>query len=698
MSGRLYDALFAPRTVALVGASDVRGKPAARPLEFLRRHGWAGDVYPVNPTRTSVLGEPAWPSLRALPAVPDHALVLTPADAAVAAVRECAELGVAVATVVADGFLASTADGARRRAELREIIDGSALRLLGPSSLGVANPVRALALTGNAAFAETSLPAGDVFVASQSGSALGALLSRGAEMGLGFAAMVSTGNEFDLSLGEICRAAVDDPQVSSFALFLENLSGADELAAFARAAAEQGKPVIAYKLGRSEDGARLSALHTGALAGDDAVADAFFRANGIARVTTFDALLEAQLLARRVPPRRSAAPARVAVVSTTGGGGAMAVDCLAAAGVAVTPPGAATVARLEALGVHAGGGALVDLTLAGTKYDTIKAALDVLLAAPEFDAVVAVPGSSARFTPEVSVAPIIDCADASTPLAVFVVPSAPDALRLLRQKAVPAFRTPEACGDAFAAVFGRRELGLAGPVTTVAPHALVTALDEDESYAVLARAGIPSARRAVVSVADLPGELPVPAPVVVKVLSSELAHKSDVGGVVLGIRDAGELEDAARRIVDGVAAARPGFVVERLLVQQQASGVAEALIGFRRDPDVGPVVLLAAGGVLAELYRDRSVRLAPVTLEQAREMVAEVRGLRPAAGYRGAPKGDLEALAAAVVAMSRLALATDPVVVEAEANPVLVRPAGEGVLAVDAVCVVGETVVETVAR
>jgi acyl-CoA synthetase (NDP forming) len=687
VTGGLYDALFAPRSVALVGASDVRGKPTSRPLEFLRRHGWSGEVYPVNPTRSTVLGEHAWSSLRDLPTVPDHALVLTPAEAAVAAVRECAELGVPVATVVADGFLAGTPDGARRRAELREILAGSSLRLLGPSSLGVANPVRALALTGNAAFAEPTLPAGDVFVASQSGSALGALLSRGAEMGLGFAAMVSTGNEFDLSLGEICRAAVDDPQVTSFALFLENLSRADDLAAFARAAAEQGKPVVAYKLGRSDDGARLSVLHTGALAGDDAVAEAFFRAHGIARVTTFDALLEAQLLARRVPPRSSAARPRVVVVSTTGGGGAMAVDCLAAAGLAVTAPEAVTRDQLAELGIDAAG-ALVDLTLAGTKYDTIKAALDVLLAAPEFDAVVAVPGSSARFTPEVSVAPIIDCADASTPLAVFVVPAAPDALRLLRQKAVAAFRTPEACADALAAVFARNDVTAAAKVVPLPPDAVVTTLDEDESYGLFARAGIASAERAVVAVDDLPADLPVPAPAVVKVLSSALAHKSDVGGVVLGVADAGAFHEAARRIARDVAAARPGFAVDRLLVQQQARGVAEALIGFRRDPDVGPVVVLATGGLLAEVYRDRSVRLAPVGLEQAREMVAEVRGLRVAGGYRGAPPGDLEALAEAVVAMSQLALQSDPVVVEAEANPVLVLREGEGVLAVDAVCAV----------
>jgi acetate---CoA ligase (ADP-forming) len=687
MTSSLYDALLAPRTVALIGASDVPGKPTSRPLEFLRRHGWSGVVYPVNPMRPTVRGELAWPSLDELPRVPDHVLVLTPADAAVGAVRQCAELGVPVATVVADGFLAGTPEGDRRRAELREIVDGSPLRLLGPSSLGVANPVRAMALTGNAAFAEPALPAGDVFVASQSGSALGALLSRGAEMGLGFAAMVSTGNEFDLSLGEICVAAVDDPQVASYALFLENLSRADDLAAFARAAADRGKPVVAYKLGRSDDGARLSVLHTGALAGDDAVAQAFFRAHGIARVTHFDALLEAQLLARRVPARRSVAPPRVAVVSTTGGGGAMAVDCLAAAGVTVTAPDSATRARLADHGIEASS-ALIDLTLAGTKYDTIKSTLDVLLAAPEFDAVVAVPGSSARFTPEVSVAPIMDCADSPTPLAVFVVPSAPDALRLLRQKAVPAFRAPESCADSIAAVFARGRPRDAASVVPVPAGAAVVSVDEDESYEVLRQVGVTSPPRVVVPVGELPDELPVAAPAVVKALSAALPHKSDVGGVVLGVEDAPGLREAAGRIARTVAAARPDFAIDRLLVQQQARGVAEALIGFRRDPDVGPVVVLAAGGLFAELYRDRSVRLAPVGLEEAREMVAEVRGLRVAAGYRGAPAGDLEALAQAVVAMSELALCADPVVVEAEANPVLVLGEGAGVLAVDAVCAV----------
>jgi acyl-CoA synthetase (NDP forming) len=679
-----YQALTDPRSVAVVGASGTPGKTTSRPLGYLRAHGWDGEVFPVNPTRETVLGERAWPSLVALPAVPDHVLVLTSADAAVEAVRECASLGVAVATVVADGFLASDAEGARRRGELGEILADSSLRLLGPSSLGVANLPRRMSLTGNAAFADETLPAGDIFVASQSGSALGALLSRGAEMGLGFASMVSTGNELDLSLGEICRAAVDDPQVASFALFLENLSHPADLAEFARAAAERGKPVVAYKLGRSDAGARLAVSHTGALAGDDVVADAFLRSLGIARVTMFEALLEAQHLARRVPASPVPSRPRVGVVSTTGGGGAMVVDALAVRGATIAAPAPETVQRLAELGVDADGSGLIDLTLAGTTYASIKAVLDVMVEAPGFDAVVAVPGSSARFTPEVSVAPIVECAGGSTPLAAFVVPAAPDALALLRAGGIGAFRTPEACADAITAVFTRRAVGPSVAIATPPAGVSPVPLDENDSYAVLEEMGVECAPRAVVELAGLPSVLPVPGPVAVKLIDASVAHKSDVGGVVLGVADGAELAEAAGRIRDEVGECRPGLPVDRVLVQQMVTGVAEALIGFRRDPDVGPVVVVAAGGVLTELYRDRSVRPAPVDVAEARAMIGEVTAFRAVDGYRNLPRGDLDALARAVSAVSRLALRR-PVVAEAELNPVLIRPDGDGVVAVDAV-------------
>jgi len=681
----LYDALLSPQSVAIVGASGTPGKTTARPLEFLRQHGWAGAVYPVNPARRAVLGERAWPSLASLPAVPDHVLVLTPADAAVDAIRQCAELGVPVATVVADGFLPGDPGGASRRRALREILDRSSLRLLGPGSLGAANLHTHLTLTGNAAFRDPVLPAGDIFVASQSGSAIGALLSRGAEMGLGFRSMVSTGAELDLSLGEICAASLDDPLVASYALFMENLEHAEDLRRFAEAAAERGKPVVAYKLGRSQAGAQLAVTHTGAVAGDDAVSDALLSDLGIARVNTFDALLEAQSVARQIAPSSTGQPPRVGVVSTTGGGGAMIIDSLSACGAVLGAPSAATATRLAEHGIAAGHSPLIDLTLAGANYHTIRAALETMLAAPEFDVVVAVPGSSARFDPEVSVAPIVELASGPKPLTAFVVPAAPEALRFLRANGVSAFRTPEACADAIVSVARRRHPSSRPYRDNPVPAgSRLTVLDEDESYTLLAAVGVRSAARAVVTAHDLPARLPLPPPVAVKVLSRQVPHKSDAGGVVLDVRTGAELAVAARAIEAAVTQRLPGVTCDRLLVQEMVTGLGEALVGFRRDPQAGPVVVVSAGGLLAELYEDRSVRAAPVDLAEARRMVAEVRAFALLAGYRGGRRGDLEALAQTVAAVSRLAEPSGPIVVEAEVNPLLVLPEGQGVVAVDA--------------
>ncbi len=685
-SGAWHRMILSPHSVALIGASDNPDKTSARPLRFLRDAGWSGRVYPINPTRETIAGERAWPSLEALPEVPGHAYILTGSDAAVDAARECARHGVPVVTVMADGFVDGDEGGAERRAALRRIVAEYDIRVVGPSSLGLVNVSENLPLTANAAFAEPDIPQGSVFVASHSGSVIGALVSRGKAMGVGFAGLVSTGGEVDLSLGEICRSTVDDPRVGSYALFLESLSGADDLREFARAAAERGKPVLAYKLGRSDAGARLSVSHTGALAGDDAVATALLSSLGIGRVDTFDALLEGQGLAARVPlestPNRSP---RVGVVTTTGGGGAMVVDRLGMSGARVVGPAPDTRQRLADLGIVGEHDGLVDLTLAGTRYEVMKGALDVMLTASEFDAVIAVPGSSARFHPDLAVRPIMDSVRPDRPLAAFVVPDAPDALSQLRAHGVSAFRTPEACADAVMAAFGRQRPTTAalrtGPVEGPAE-----VLDEAASYRVLDRVGVARTEFAVLPTDETaPDTLPFDGPYAVKAVSVDLPHKSDAGGVALNVAEGDELATAVADIRASVARAAPNVELDRVIVQPMVAGRAEVLIGYRHDPDAGPIVVLAAGGVLAEVQQDRAVRTAPIDLPAARDMVKEVVALRALAGYRGAPKGDLDALAHAVAALSQLAVASSgPRVLEAEANPVLVLDEGAGVLAVDA--------------
>ena len=682
-NSNLRDALFSPRSVAIVGQSDDAAKAAGRPLKFLRRIGYAGRVYAINPRRDTVLGERAWPALAALPEPPEHAYIVTPTEAAVAAVEECGALGVKVATVLADGFAEAGDEGLAREARLRETCARTGIRLVGPSSLGVVDLRTRVMLTANAAFDETDFPLGRIFAASHSGSMIGALMSRGKARGTGFAGFVSVGNEVDLSLGEICAATLDDPDIDGYMLFLETMRHADALRRFALSAAERGKPIIAYKLGRSDAARELAVSHTGALAGEDDVADQFLKSCGIARVDTLEGLIEGLPLLSRVPVAARGGRKRVGVVTTTAGGATMVVDPLASRGVTVEPASAATLAWLAAAGIEVKPARLIDLTIAGARYETMKATLDILTAAPEFDLVLAVIGSSARSQPETTVRPIIDSAGAARPLAAFIVPEAPEALAMLSRAGVPNFRTPEACADAIAAALSRQ------PPRPLPAHTATPAvssgpiLDELAAGALLDRLGIARAPSVAleVGIAEAP-PLPFAYPVAVKVLCAEIAHKTDAGGVALDVADGEALLAAIQKIAATVAERRPDARIARVLVQPMVSGLGEVLLGYRVDRDVGALIMVAAGGVLTEIARDRSLRVAPVDVATAHEMIAEVRSLTALAGYRGRPAGDLNALAHAIVALSRLA--DDASIAEAEINPLIVRPAGEGVVAVDA--------------
>src|SRR3954469_6026501 len=316
--------LLPPGSLAIGGQSNDAGKTAGRPLKYLRQAGYAGRLYPINPARDTVLGERAWPSLAALPEVPEHVYVVAPTEPSVEAVAEAGRLGVKVATLLADGFAEAGEEGATRIARLRAICAATGIRVVGPSSLGVVDLRSKAMLTANAAFDEKDLPVGRIFAASHSGSMIGALLSRGKARGIGFAGLVSVGNEVDLSLGEICELTLDDPDIDGYMLFLETMRNMEALRRFALAAATRGKPIIAYKLGRSMEARELAVSHTGALAGEDDVADAFLAACGIARVDTLDGLIEGLPLIARVPARKSGARrGAIGVLTTTGGGATM---------------------------------------------------------------------------------------------------------------------------------------------------------------------------------------------------------------------------------------------------------------------------------------------------------------------------------------------------------------------------------------
>lgn len=670
------DALLDPRRIALIGASADQARLTARPQRYLRRHGFAGELFPVNPRAAEIMGERAYASLADIPGAIDFAYILLGTDQVEAQVAACAARGIPVACVLADGFAEAGPEGAALQARVLAAAQAAGIRLLGPNSMGVINTHARTALTTNAAFEAEEIPSGRVALVSQSGSMMGALLSRGAARGLGFSHLIGTGNEADLTTGEIAELLLDRPEVDVVCLFMEAIRAPERLAAAAAKAHRLGKPIVALKLGRSPFGAELAASHTGALAGTDAAADAFFRAHGILRVTMLEALLELPpLVAGRRPPART--HRAVGVMTTTGGGGALAVDALGMRGIEAKRPDATAAAQLTAsnLPAHA---RLLDMTLAGTKPDRVMAGLAGLRAAEDTDLALCVVGSSAQFRPQDSVAGLVEAAKIpGKPVAAFLAPQAEASLRLLAEAGIAAFRTPEGAADAIAAFCAWRApraiAALPAPAVTIP-----AAPDEADARALFAALGLGS--QSVVMQQDPPPGLHYP--VAAKILSPDIAHKTEVGGVALNIPDEAALRATACAMRARVAAAAPQARITGILVQPMAKGLAEAILGFRRDPEVGPVVLLGAGGVLSELHRDVALRLAPVDEAEARAMISEVRAMVPLTGWRNLPRGDLDALAKAVVAVSRLA--TLDGVREAEINPLIVHAEGAGVTVADA--------------
>jgi len=631
----LAQALFSPRAVALVGASGDAAKTTARPQRYLKKHGYQGRVFPINPTRNEVLGQKSYARVSEVPEPVDHAYILT--GEVEQALEDCGKRGVAVASIFSGGFADAGPEGAKREAKLVARARELGVRLLGPNSMGVIDVPGRLALSVNAVLEMDALPPGTTSIVSQSGTMLGTLLSRGAARGLGFARLVSVGNEADVGVGELVDLLAADAGTRVILLFLETIRDAQRLASAVRAAHLAGKAVAAYKLGRSALGEAAALSHTGALAGTDAALDAYFRDCGIVRVDMLETLLEIPpLLAGRVPPNLGR-PGKVTVVTTTGGGAASVVDRLGMRGVELAAP-------------------IMDLTMAASGQDYGAALAKAALT--DCDAVLACVGSSAQFHPDLAVQPIVQ-GPRVKPLIAFFTPQADRSLALAAAAGIPACRTPEACADAIASFLSWR--------SARKPPALAVPADLPENpFELLAALGIPVARWAI---AEAPAFAHgIEYPVALKRLE---AHKTERGGVVLGVRDRAEFEQQAKKLG-----------AERILVQKMQPGLAEAIVGYRDDAVVGPVVLLGAGGVLTEIHRDYVLRMAPVSEREAGEMIEQVKGFAAIRGYRNLPRGDLGALARAVSALSALALVPGRPLREAEVNPLIVK--ADGVVAVDA--------------
>lgn len=687
-------ALLKPRSVAVIGASGDASKTAGRPIAYLRKHNYAGDIYPVNPRVVSIDGLRCYPDIASLPSAPDVGIVCLGAERAISAVRELAEKGTASAIVLASGFGETGPEGQRRQRALIEA--AGQMRILGPNTIGLVNLTDDIPLSATGALEMDKFPVGAVGLVSQSGGILGALLSRAAARGIGMSKLISTSNEVDLEISDFIDYLVDDDATKVIAVYVEAVRNPEKFRTACLRAARARKPVVAFKIGRSEAGVRAAVSHTGAMAGADRMYDALFRAVGVIRAQTFSDFID---IPAALANGRVLRGNRVAILTSTGGAGTLISDALGVAGFDAPPPDAETAERLRALqtGEEA---ALdrnpIDVTLAGLKPELLRGAINTLLASPTYDALVIIVGSSALAMPELMAGAIKDCMpNSDKPILAYVSPHAPELTTLFNERGVPAYTAPESCAAALGAML---QVARWRPVPEASARLEAVSiadlpsgsLDEAQAKDLFSRFGVPSVREQIVST---PEEAKQAATkfgdrVVLKILSGQITHKSDVGGVAVGIPVEQVGERVAAMAVE--VSAKTGIVPTRFLVQEMITGGSEVILGMHRD-SLGTAVMLGMGGVLAELFKDTTMRLIPpsgtLTRDEALEMTRELKTWPLLDGFRGRPKADVEALAGAIVAFSRMAAQLGTRLTEAEINPIFVLPAGQGVRAADGVAV-----------
>ena len=693
--------LMRPQRVAVVGASADVTKTAGRPVAYLLKHGFSGDVYPVNPKATEICGLPCYPDIASLPNVPDVGIVLLGAERAHHAVKELAQLGCTAAIVLASGYTEVGEEGARRQVEL--LLAAGAMRILGPNTIGLVNITDRIVLSASGALEMDHFPSGAISLVSQSGGILGSLLSRASARGIGLAKMISTSNEVDLELADFIDWLVDDEATRVIALYVETVRDTQKFRAAALRAAQAGKPIVAFKIGRSEAGAKAAISHTGALAGSDRMYDALFKQTGILRAQRFDELLD---MPAALATGRTLRGNRVAILTSTGGAGTLVSDALGVTGFETPPPDAETATKLRALqkGDHA---ALdrnpIDVTLAGLQPELLKGAISAVLASPTYDALVVIVGASALAMPELMSNAIKSCmALSDKPILAYISPHAPHIGSLLTQGGVPAFSAPESCSAALVAMLHASQTKTHEPAQSIVTLDQLSALrtwpggslDEEQAKRLFSSFGITSVRETVVTTPEqaLAALTTLGERAVLKVLSSEILHKSEMGGVAVNV-SAATISNRLLQMTQEVKN-KSGITPKRFLVQEMVSGGIEIILGMHRDV-LGVAILLGMGGVTAELLQDTTLRLLPseggLSVETAREMAMSLKTWPLLDGYRGRAKADVDALVEAIVNFSTMVAALGDRLLEAEINPLFVLDQGRGIKAADGIVVLAHS-------
>ena len=693
---------FSPRSIAIIGASQDLGTISGQPLKHLVTHQYAGKLYPVNPKYQEILGVKCYPSLAALPETPELALVLINAARVAETLRECGKRGVPYAIVFSSGFSETGGKGVALQRELAGIAAEFDIGIIGPNCQGMINPADRVYAGFGSIFSADYEP-GRISMVSQSGGFGFSVMNLAAlDGGLHFRQMVTTGNEIGVSSLDFIDYFIDDAHTDIIACYIEGLKDAHRLIEVGNRALAKKKPIFAWKVGNTEQGQKAAASHTANLGGAMALYKAAFRQAGIIQVDDIQDVVD---YSRAFQCGKLPAGNRVAIITISGGAGILMTDECVSRGMQVPQLAAATTDKLRDI-VPSFGSLVnpIDVTAAiFSDLTMISRTLNAVLDDPHVDSIAMI-NASLMGDLAASVAREIVAVAKHSKKPIFLTWSARDsvaqeAYAMLDAEKIPHYKSPVRCGRALSALSWyaealRRAAALraeeAPAITSVDARGMLAGktdtVTEFAAKQVLAQYGIgitqeelATSRKQAVALAQRIGY-----PVVLKVQSPDIPHKTEAQAVRLSLKSDAEVASAYDDILRNAKAYKSSARIDGVLVQEMVSGGIEAILGVTNDKLFGPAVMFGLGGIFAEVLQDVAFRIAPVTKAAALEMIGEIKGYAVLTGARGAAPADLDALADAIVRLSALALDLKDVVAELDINPLFVFPTGQGVKAGDA--------------
>ncbi len=685
---RSLDSLFAPKSVAVIGASNRPGSVGRAVFTNILLNEYTGTVYPVNPKDRSISGVRSYPSVQDLPESVDVAVVVVPSAIVPAVTEECGKKGVKGLIIISAGFKECGQDGATLERQVTSLAQKYSMRMVGPNCLGTINTDPEVRL--NASFASQMPLEGSIAFASQSGALGEAVIDYATGEGIGFSKFISLGNKADVNENDVLEYLREDPKTKVILLYLEDIIDGRKFVDTVSAVTEE-KPVIAVKAGVSPEGAKAASSHTGALAGSDEAYNAILKQSGVLRVESIIDLFDyARAFAKQPLPRGN----RVAIITNGGGPGIMATDASVRYGLQISQFTEATKSKLRAgLPKEASVNDPIDL-IGDAQSDRYQLALQALEdESVDCGLVLLTPQAMVDLKKVAETIASVGPRSGKTLLAsILGLTDITPAIDVLESQNIPHYTFPESAVRALAAMAEYQrwvtrprtqikhfdvDIGKAQEIISNAKRAGLTNLPQDDALRILTDYGLPviktetaSSREEAVAVAKRIGF-----PVAMKIISPDVVHKIDIGGVKLDLNTDQDITEAYDEVLKNVKARIPNARIEGVLLQEYLTGGTETIIGIHRDPKFGPLLMFGLGGIYVEAYRDVSFRLAPIRELSADNMISQIRGSKILQGFRGQPPADTKAIAECIERLSQLSVEL-PDVAELDVNPLVAFATG----------------------